>query len=178
MAEATTVARPYAEAAFAIAREQNALDAWARMLDFAAAIVRDPQVAGALDNPRLGAAEKESLLLSIAGDRLTPDGRSFLRVLVEADRVALLPEIATLFETLKDEAEGAAKADIESAFELTDDQLAQLTSSLQKRFGKRIEAAVRINRQLIGGARVTVGDTVIDASVQGKLAAMATQLRA
>jgi F-type H+-transporting ATPase subunit delta len=178
MAEATTVARPYAEAAFAIAREQGALETWAPMLSLAASIVRDPQVAAALDNPRLGAPEKESLLLSIAGDNLTPDGRNFVRVLVEADRVALLPEIAELFEGLKDDAEGAAKADIESAFALTDEQLAELTRALEKRFGKRIEAAVRINPQLIGGARVTVGDTVIDASVQGKLAAMATQLRA
>jgi F-type H+-transporting ATPase subunit delta len=178
MAEATTVARPYAEAAFAVAREQGAMEAWARMLDLAAGIVRDPRVAQALDNPRLGPAEKESLLLSIAGDNLTPDGRSFLRVLVEAGRIGLLPDIAALFETLKDRAEGAAKAEIETAFELTDAQLTELKSTLEKRFGKRIEATVRLNPALLGGARVTVGDTVIDASVQGKLAAMATQLRA
>jgi len=178
MAEATTVARPYAEAAFAIARDQGSLDAWARMLSLAAGIVRDPQVAAALDNPRLGAPEKETLLVSIAGDKLTPDGRSFVRVLVEADRITLLPDIAMLFERLKDEAEGAAKADIETALALSDAELAELTRSLERRFGKRIEANVRINPALIGGARVTVGDTVIDASVQGKLAAMATQLRA
>ena len=178
MAEATTVARPYAEAAFEIARDQNAMDAWARMLALGANLVRDPRVAGALDNPRLGAAEKESLLLSIAGDDLTPDGRSFFRVLVEADRVALLPEVATLFEDLKNRAENAAKAEIESAFELTDAQVADLKAILEKRFGKHIETTVRVNPALIGGARVTVGDTVIDASVQGKLAAMATQVRA
>ena len=178
MAEATTIARPYAEAAFAIAREQGAMDAWARMLSLGASIVRDARVAQALDNPRLGAPEKESLLLSIAGDDLTPDGRSFLRALVEADRIGLLPDIATLFGALKDRAEGAAKAQIETAFELTDAQVAELTSALEQRFGKRIEATVRVNPGLIGGARVTVGDTVIDASIQAKLAAMATQLRA
>ena len=178
MAEATTIARPYAEAAFAIAREQNAMEAWAGMLKLGASIVRDPRVAQALDNPRLGASEKESLLLSIGGDNLTPDARSFVRVLVEADRIGLLPDIAALFEALKDRAEGAAKAEIETAFELSDAQLGELTSALEKRFGKRIEATVRVNADLLGGARVTVGDTVIDASVQGKLAAMAVQLRA
>ena len=178
MAEATTVARPYAEAAFEIARDQNAMDNWARMLAFGATVVRDARVADALDNPRLGAPEKESLLLSIAGDNLTPDARNFFRVLVEADRVALLPEIATLFEELKDRAQNAAKAQIESAFELSDAQLADLKAMLEKRFGKHIQTAVRVNPAVIGGARVTVGDTVIDASIKAKLDAMASQLRA
>jgi F-type H+-transporting ATPase subunit delta len=177
-AESTTIARPYAEAAFALAREKNALAAWSGMLRFAASLVRDPQVAAALDNPRLGAAQKASLLLDIAGERLDEDGRSFLRVLAEAGRVALLPEIATLFDILKDRTEGAARAEIETAFPLTDEQLADLRAALERRFGKRIDASVRVNPDLIGGARVTVGDNVIDASVQARLAAMATELRA
>jgi len=178
MAETITVARPYAEAAFSLAREQNALPAWSQMLQLAAAIVRDPRVAEALDNPKLDATAKESLLLSIAGDRFTEDARSYVRVLVQADRIGLMPQIADVFETLKDGAEGTAQAEIETAFPLSDAQLADITSALARRFGKRIEAAVRVNPALIGGARVTVGDTVLDASVQAKLAAMATELRA
>jgi F-type H+-transporting ATPase subunit delta len=178
MAETITVARPYAEAAFALAREQSALAQWSGMLGLAAAIVRDPRVADALDNPRLGAPEKESLLLGIAGDRLDKDARSFLRVLVQTDRIGLMAEIAQLFDTLKDREEGTAKAEIETAFALTDAQLAEIRSALERRFGKRIETTVRVNPALIGGARVTVGDTVLDASVQAKLAAMATELRA
>jgi F-type H+-transporting ATPase subunit delta len=177
MAENTTVARPYAEAAFDLARGRNALAPWSRMLGTAAALVRDPRVAAALDNPRLGDPEKESLLLSLLGDALDADGRSFVRVLVEGDRVKLLPEIVMLFEALKDQAEGAAKAEIETAFELSADQLRELTGALERRFGKRIEATVRVNRDLIGGARVTVGDTVLDGTVQAKLQAMAAQLR-
>jgi F-type H+-transporting ATPase subunit delta len=178
MAELTTVARPYAEAAFEIARDKNALEPWARMLRLAAEVVRDRRVADALDNPRLGPDEKESLLLSIAGDRLDEDGRSFVRVLVRADRVGLLPEIAQVFETLKNRFENVAQAEIESAIELTDAQKTELAAALERRFGKRIEATVRINPQLIGGARVTVGDAVIDASVAAKLEAMHRQLRA
>jgi F-type H+-transporting ATPase subunit delta len=178
MAETATIARPYAEAAFEIAREANALEPWSQMLRLGAGIVRDPRVATALDNPRLGVPEKQTLLLDIAGDRLTEEGRNFLRVLVDADRVALLPEIAGLFDALKDQAEGTAKAEIETAYPLQNGQLEELTAALQRRFGKRIEATVRVNPDLIGGARVSVGDNVIDGSVQAKLAAMRTRLRA
>jgi F-type H+-transporting ATPase subunit delta len=177
MAELTTVARPYAEAAFEIAREQNALPVWSEMLRFAATVVGDARVAAALDNPRLSAGDKESLLLSIAGDRVTGDGRSFLRVLIGSDRIRLLPEIQAMFDTLKDSAENVARARIESAFPLTDAQVAELTTALERRFGKKIETTVTVNEALIGGARVTVGDAVIDGSVQAKLAAMATDLR-
>ena len=152
MAENTTVARPYAEAAFDLARDGNALASWSRMLSTLGALVRDPRVAQSLDNPRLGDPEKQTLLLSLMGDALDGDGRSFVRVLVEGDRVKLLPEISALFEVLKDEAEGAAKAEIETAFELSPGELGELTSALERRFGKRIEATVRVNRDLIGGA--------------------------
>ena len=129
MAEPATIARPYAEAAFEVARAAQALPAWSDMLRLAASIVADPRVAAALDNPRLDAAAKESLLLSIGGDRFTGEARNFLRVLVEAERVALLPQIAAMFETLKDDAEATAKATIESAFELTAAQVAELQAS-------------------------------------------------
>jgi F-type H+-transporting ATPase subunit delta len=178
MAELATIARPYAEAAFGLARDENALPAWSEMLRFAATIVADPRVATALDNPRLDAAAKESLLLSIAGDRFNGEARNFIRVLVEGERVGLLPQIAAMFETLKNDAEATAMATIESAFELSAAQVDELRQALEKRFGKKIETTVTINPELIGGARVTVGDAVLDGSVQAKLAAMHAQLRA
>ncbi len=178
MAELATIARPYAEAAFEIARDSQSLASWADMLKFAATIVGDARVASALDNPRLDAAAKESLLLSIGGDRFTGEARNFIRVLVEAERVSLLPEISAMFETLKNDAESTAKATIESAFELTDAQVDELRAALERRFGRKIEATVTVNPALIGGARVTVGDSVLDGSVQAKLAAMSAQLRA
>jgi F-type H+-transporting ATPase subunit delta len=178
MAELATVARPYAEAAFEVARDAQSLDAWSDMLRFAAGIVEDPRVAQALDNPRLDAAAKETLLLSIAGERIAGEGRNFVRVLLEAERITLLPQISAMFDALKNEAEATAKATIESAFELSDAQVAELRAALEKRFGKKIEATVTVNPELIGGARVTVGDAVLDGSVQAKLAAMRAQLRA
>jgi F-type H+-transporting ATPase subunit delta len=178
MAELTTIARPYAEAAFRTARDENALPVWSQMLLFASGVVADQRVAVALDNPKLTASDKASLVLSICGDNLDHLGRNFVRLLVEADRVALLPQISELFETLKNETDGVAKARIDTAFPLTDAQLAELTAALEKHFARKIEATVNVDPALIGGARITVGDTVIDASVEAQLQAMATSLRA
>ena len=178
MAELTTIARPYAEAAFEIARAANALPQWSEMLRFAAAVADDPKMRDALSAPQLDAAAKESLFLSICGDRLNHEARNFMRILIEADRIALLPEIRELFEASKNSAEGVAKATIESSSPLTTEQVTTLTAALARRFGKKIEATVSVNPALIGGARITVGDAVIDGSVQGKLAAMAQQLHA
>ena len=178
MAELTTIARPYAEAAFRIAREADALPAWSEMLRFLADVAADPQAAAAPDNPKLTAADKSALLLAIGGERLDGSGRNFVRVLVDADRIAVLPQIRTLFETLKNDTDGVAKARIDSAFPLTDAQTAELMAALEKRFGRKIEATVNVDPALGGGARITVGDTVIDGTIEAQLAAMATQLRA
>ena len=177
MAESTTIARPYAEAAFRIARDNNAFPAWSQMLALVSSVTADAKVASALDNPRLTAGDKASLLLSICGDKLDALGRNFVKVLVEANRVDVLPQISALFEALRNDAEGVAKARIETAFALTDTQLADIKASLEKHFGKKIEATVEVEPALIGGARITVGDTVIDGSVRAKLDAMASKLR-
>jgi F-type H+-transporting ATPase subunit delta len=177
MAEPITVARPYAEAAFELAREKNALPVWAEMLRLATNVAADPQMVAALDNPKLSIGDKESLFLSVCGEGLDRDGRSFVRVLIESERIGLMPQILALFESLKDDADAVARAHIASAFPVTDAELASLKVALEKRFGKRIEATVDVEPALIGGARITVGDTVIDASVQGELQAMANHLR-
>jgi F-type H+-transporting ATPase subunit delta len=178
MAERTTVARPYANAAFQIAREQNALPRWSEMVKLAETIGADAQMADALANPKLDTGDKASLFLSIGGDRFTEDMRNFVRVLIEGDRIELLPEIRTLFEALRNDAEGVAQATIETALPLSEAQLTQITSALSKRFGKRIETTTSINPALIGGARIAVGDTVIDGSVREKLEQMKHSLLA
>ena len=177
MSEQVTIARPYAEAAFSLAREQNALPRWAEMLKVASNIASDPKVRAALDNPKLDNAAKESLLLSLCGDALSAEGKTFIRVLLESDRIAVLPDIRRLFDTFKDSADGVARAHIVSAFPVDDAQLVSLKAALEKRFGKKIEATVAVDPELIGGARVVVGDTVIDASIQGELQSMKNQLR-
>jgi len=177
MAEQITVARPYAEAVFTLAREQNALPVWSEMLRIAAAVASDRKMRTALDNPKLSSGDKEALFLSICADRLNADGRNFVRVLIRADRIGLLSDIRDLFADLKDSAEGLARAQITSAFPLGEPELAGLKSALERRFGKKIETAVSVDASLIGGARIVVGDTVIDGSVAGELQAMANHLR-
>ena len=178
MAERTTVARPYADAAFGIARERNALAGWSEMIASAEAIAGDTTMAGALQNPKLGAAEKATLFLSVAGDRFSPEMRNFVRVLIDARRIDLLPEVRVLYEALRNEAEGVARARIESAQPLSDAQVGELASAMGRRLGKRVEATAVVNPALIGGARIAVGDTVIDGSVRGKLEQMKSALLA
>jgi len=178
MAELTTIARPYAEAAFRMARDDNALPEWSTMLNLLAGLAADPRVAGALDNPKLTASDKASLVLSVAGDRLNAAGRNFVRVLVDADRFGVLPQIRTLFDALKNDTDGVSKARIDTAFPLTEAQEAGLKAALEKRFGRKIQTTVSVDPALGGGARITVGDTVIDGTIAAQLSAMATQLRA
>ena len=134
-------------------------------------------MAAAIDNPKLGADQKEALFLSVCGDRLNAIGRNFIKVLVEADRIVVLLQIEAMFAQLKNAAEGVAKAEIVSAIALTDQQVGELKVVLEKRFGKKIEASVSVDPSLIGGARIVVGDQVVDGSIAGKLQAMATQLK-
>ena len=164
MAELTTIARPYAEAAFELARDANALPVWSQMLRYASAVVADPAMARALDNPALTAADKESLLLSVCGDSLD-DARPAASCACWSRPTAsrCCRRSRRCSTTLKNDADGVATARIDSAFPLTDAQLAELKAALEKRFGKKIEATVNVDPELIGGARITVGDTVIDA---------------
>ena len=178
MAELSTIARPYAEAAFEIASEKRALPQWSRMLSLVASVAADARMREALASPKLGDPEKESLFLSVTGEGLDADARSFVRVLIEADRIGLAREIVEIFEKRRNEAEGVARATIESAMPVSDDELAQLRASLERRLGRKVEASVKVNDALIGGARITIGDTVIDDSVLGKLTAMKNQLTA
>ena len=178
MAERMTIARPYATAAFETARDAGTLAQWSEMLKLATSLVADAGMSSAITSPNLEPEAKASLFLSIAGERFSPGMRNFVRILVGADRIEFLPEITERFEVLRNEAEGVAMATIETALPLSDAQVAELAEALGKRFGKKIEASTRLNPALIGGARIFVGDTVIDGSVRGKLDAMQNALRA
>lgn len=178
MAELATIARPYAEAAFALARDGGALPKWAETMGLLAAVVVDPKVAGAVDNPKLSPAQKQSLFTTVLGDKLDAGTTQFVKVLLEADRVKLLPQINEHFQALKRDNDNVARATIVSAFPLTDQQRDELKGALAKRFGRQIETVEEVDAGLLGGARIIVGDQVIDRSVVGQLNKMSRQIKA
>lgn len=176
MAELSTIARPYAEAAFSAATASGGLDAWADTIDRMAQLAADGQMKAIVSDPRVPNDKVVALFMSMlpgAGDEV----RNFVAVLADNGRLAALPEIALQFRALKAEREGSADADIASAFPLEPEALSRLVASLEKRFGRKIKPQVHVDQALIGGVMVRVGDEVIDASVRGKLAAMETALR-
>jgi F-type H+-transporting ATPase subunit delta len=176
MAENVTIARPYADAAFALATGADALAAWSEALDRLAAIVSDEGMQACIVNPRLSTDQLAGLVLEVAGE-LSAEQQNFVRVLVNNERLQVLPEIRDLFVALKNEHEGVLEAKIASAFPLDDASLASLKADLEARFKARIDATVAIDTELIGGVRIAIGDEVIDASVRGKLASMAATLK-
>jgi len=179
MAELSTVARPYAEALFAAARDDKAgLPAWAALVQELADVAGHPDVRAALSDPRLGDDQRIELFTGLVKSDLPAAARNFISLLVQNDRVLLLPEIAEQFAALKNRHEGTARADIVSAFELSDGQVADLIAGLEKKFGLKLEPHVTVDASLIGGVRVAVGDKVLDTSVQAQLARMRDTLAA
>ncbi len=178
MAETATLARPYAEAVFRLADASGALAPWSGTLRTLAQVVSHPDMQECLAKYDLSVAQLRDLFLSLCPDGLPAEAKTFIGLLVEYDRLALLPEIFTQFETLKNEREGVVDARIATAFALEGAQLAGLVADLEKRFKRKINPQVSIDRDLIGGVRVVVGDEVIDGSVRGKLNAMAAGLLA
>ena len=175
MAEITTLARPYAEAVFRLADAAGALAAWSGTLSRMAQVAGHPDMQATIGDPNLTSERLYGLMASLSGD-LNAEGQSFLRVLIANDRLVLLPTIHLMFEELKNEREGVVDADIATAFEFEGAQLATLVADLEKRFKRKINPQVTVDKSLIGGVRVVVGDEVVDASVRGKLNAMATGL--
>jgi F-type H+-transporting ATPase subunit delta len=173
MSQALTVARPYARAAFAIARAEGTLAAWSDALGFSAQAAADPRVAALLPNPQLAQADAVALLAPAdASESFT----RFLAVLAEGHRLAQLPEIAGLFEELRAEAERLVRAKVTSATALPPGELEIIKAALKKRFGREVEIDTAVDESLIGGAVIDAGDVVIDGSLKGKLARLQTAL--
>lgn len=178
MAEPTTVARPYAEAAFRLADEAGALAKWSDMLGALAQVAEDQRVREAIADPKVSHAKVAGLFISILSGKLDGQAENFVRVLAENDRLGLLPEIRIQFEALKNEREGVVEAEVLSAFELNEAQIADLVQRLEKKTGRKVRAKMRVDRELIGGIKVVLGDKVIDGSARAQLGALETALKA
>jgi F-type H+-transporting ATPase subunit delta len=178
MAEPSTVARPYAEAAFRLAQAGNALAKWSEMLGALAAVAQDERVHAAMSDPNRSDAQVAGIFIAILQGRLTGEAENFVRVLAENKRLELLPLIHEQFEALKNEQEGVVEAEVQSAFELTETQIADLVQRLEKKTGRKVRTQVHINKDLIGGVKLLLGDKVIDGSARAQLEALETALKA
>ena len=179
MAELSTVARPYAEALFAVAQGTGEkLDVWLASVDDLAGLMAHPQVAEVVADPKLDHEQVFGLLSGMMKASLPAAGANFVKLLIENQRLAVLPDVATQFRRLKNRAEGVADCLIETAFPLSEAQVAELLASLSKKFGQKLKPEVRVNADLIGGVRATVGDQVLDGSVRARLSDMQTALTA
>jgi len=173
MSQALTLARPYARAAFATARDESAFAPWSDALAFSAHVAADPRVAALLANPELGRDEAVALL---APEQRSETFSRFLALLAEGRRLVLLPEIAGMYEQLRAEAEHVVKATVTSANALSADELDAIKAALRKRFGREVDVSTAVDASLIGGAVIDAGDVVIDGSLKGKLARLQTAL--
>lgn len=173
MSQALTLARPYARAAFALAKDEGNFAAWSNALGFAAQVAADPRAAALLLNPQLSQADAVSLLLA---DGAGESAARFLGVLAENRRLPQLPEIAGLYEELRAEAERVVKAKVTSAATLPAGELDTIKAALKKRFGREVEVETAVDASLIGGAVIDAGDVVIDGSLKGKLDRLQTAL--
>ena len=169
MSQLTTLARPYARAAFESAIGDGNLKGWSAALGLLAALLQDARVASYLSNPSLNSGEQAEALIELCGSELDAKAQNFVLVLAANKRLQLLPEIAALFEDLKADYEKTVDVDVISAFDMDQGAESNLATALKKRLQRDVKLNVRIDRALIGGMIVRAGDLVIDGSVRGRL---------
>ena len=176
MAERATIARPYAKAAFAAAREQGRLAEWSRWLGNAREVVLSEEFRLLESSPGVSAAQLEDLIAGICGADLDAQGRALLGLLTENGRLDFLPEIAAQFKALEAEDQNVADVEIVSATTLGDEQKARLAAALRTRLRRDVRLQCTVDPALIGGAVVRSGDLLIDGSMKGKLERLETEL--
>lgn len=177
MAEKATIARPYAQAAFELARDSQSLKKWSDMLAISALIAKDTNMANVINNPRMIVEDTAGIVIDVCGDNLNEEGKNFVRLLATNHRVGVLPEISTLFEAMRADHERSQQAVVISAFPVSDAQRDKIAAALKVRLGRDITLKCEINSELLGGAIIKAGDLVIDGSARGSLEKLATNLR-
>ena len=176
MAELSTVARPYAKAAFEYARDCKQLSQWAEQLATAAAVAADPSLKLALNDPALTAEQQAKTLSDVCGDALGTQARNFIAVLAANKRLSLLPEIFLLFTQYKANQEKSVDVEVVSAFDLDEATRNRLAEVLGKKLERQVKVSTTTDRSLLGGVLIRAGDLVIDGSVRGRLNKLAAAM--
>ncbi|MGD8176139.1 F0F1 ATP synthase subunit delta [Marinimicrobium sp. ARAG 43.8] len=173
MAELTTLARPYAKAAFQYALEAEALGEWAKQLATLAGASQYGAMAELIATPSLSASEQADALIDACGDELSEPVRKYVQLLAQNKRLVLLPQIAELFEAFKHAHEHAVDVELTTAFELTDADQETLAKALEQKLKRKINVRAQIDQKLMAGVVVKAGDLVIDGSMRGRLEKLA-----
>lgn len=185
MADNHTIARPYARAVFEVARDNGTIAELSASLGAGKALLADGRVATFLANPGLDDAKRLRFLQALFADTAgsnsvfaggSEHGTNFLKLLLENDRVDVLPEIADRFDALKAEIENTVDVTVTSASPLNEQQKNEIASALRERLGRAVSLTTEIDENLIGGAVIRAGDVVIDGSVQSRLTGLANAL--
>lgn len=180
MAETLTIARPYAEALFKLARQQNTLAAWADVLASFSAALANADLQSVIGSPHVSEETLVDVFVKLAGNSpvASSEVKNFVALLAENKRLQLLASIEQLFNELKLQSEGVVTAQIQTAFPLNTDEVHQLCARLEQRVKQKVQAEISVVPELIGGVKILLGDEVIDASVRGSLDNMAVALKA
>ncbi|MDA1331534.1 MAG: F0F1 ATP synthase subunit delta [Proteobacteria bacterium] len=176
MAEVITLARPYAQALFSLAKETTTLNDWSNDLDFLKSVANDDDFRALIGAPDIKLDDIENLFLTVCADQVSAEACNFIQLLVRNGRLSVLGDVVRQYRALKAEDEGVVSAIIQSAFELDEVQVQKIVDIFSKKLDKRISPSVTIDPNLIGGVKVYVGDKVWDASVRGRLQHMAATL--
>ncbi|MDH3999779.1 MAG: F0F1 ATP synthase subunit delta [Xanthomonadales bacterium] len=176
MSSLTTLARPYAKAAFELAQGENALAGWNDMLRLASDIVVEESMAALLESPDVSNSDAVKIITDVAGEAFVGRFRDYLAVLAANGRLPLLPHINELYRALRDEAESRLSVKVVSAIPLDEDQSSRMKQALAQRFECEIELENEVDTEIIGGAVVYAGDQVIDGSLRGRLQKLSNSL--
>jgi F-type H+-transporting ATPase subunit delta len=176
MAELSTLARPYARAAFEYARDSQQLPVWAQQLSTAAAVAADQRLKLVLSDPALTAEQQAKTLSDVCGDALGAHVRNFIGVLAVNKRLSLLPEIYSLFAQYKANQEKTVDVEVISAFDLADATRDKLAAVLGKKLEREVKVRTSTDRNLLGGVLIRAGDLVIDGSIRGRLNKLAAAM--
>ena len=176
MSVTTTLARPYAKAAFAEALVHNRVAAWSQLLQIAAVSVQQPEVVELLRDPRCTTDQRLSFLFEVCGVYLDEQSRNFLQLLAQKNRLMLLPEITELFEKYRTERAQTSYVEITSAMPLSATEQKNLARALSKRLQGEVILDCKVDKSLVGGVMIRAGDLVIDGSIMGKLERLSASL--
>ncbi len=172
----TTIARPYAKAVFEQAQEEGDMEMWSALLKMLGQIVQDPQMRQLLHSPKVSHKQLLDLLSSIYGGKLSASAANFIRILIKSNRLKIAGQISELFEQKRAQAEGKIEVKVVSAFALDSDQSKDIAEAMGKRTGKKVNISSVVDKSLIGGMIIQAGDSVIDASLRGRLSKLRNEL--